>query len=373
MSIETSVYYDEFLRYYSMAKIQQEECNLGTISHAESSVDDTLMKNVHLYDVVNRKYAGFSQILLDMWHGTDLDHPYFGKFHDVRLPICKAFDKQSWGINEWLYVFLLHRVTGSGINYAKNPSGYHNTILPEFHDCLTVDDIVSKVCRYKGPMYTSVGYQFPAFPKPLAGSYTRGGDYFLCEYAPMLIDNFVKWLTPNTSFRDAMDFLVTWNKDHGLRAYRFQYAAFLADVADFYPWLINSKSLFFYGTNARECIKYMAKPKVKMNEQDFLDRVTEKACEDTGGVPYDIEDVMCDSIRWIENYIKPGKDYDHICRDSVWNSSIIKDHPYGRQKAMLDLGLIKSFNDLNVHPSDDYILRLNEININIYAQRCLQM
>jgi hypothetical protein len=372
MSIEATIYYEEFLRYYSMAKTQQQECNLGIIPHAESSVNDNLMKNIHLYDVVNRKYAGFSQILLDMRYGNDFNHPYFKKFHNVRLPICKAFNKQSWDTKEWFYVFLLHRVTGSGINYAKNPSGYHNTILPEFHDCATVEEMVSKVRQYKGAMYTSVGYQFPAFPKPIS-SYKRGGDYFLCEYAPKLINKFIEWLVPNTSFRDAMDFLVKWNKDHGLRAYRFQYAAFLADIADFYPLLIDSKSLFFYGTNARECIKYMAKPKTRMNEQDFLDRVTEKACEDTGGVPYDIEDVMCDSIRWIENYIKPGKDYNHICRDSTWNSSKIKNHPFGRQKAMLDLGLIKSFNNLNVHPSDNYILKINQINILDYKIKCLHL
>lgn len=369
MNIETTVYYDEFLRYYEMAKIQQKECNLGSIPHIESSINDDLMKNVHLYDVVNRKYAGFSQILLDMWHGLDFDHPYFGKLHNVRLPICEKFGNQEWGIKEWLYVFMVHRVTGSGINYAKNPSGYHNTILPEFHDCETVDEMVSKVCQYKGAMYTSVGYQFPAFPKPTS-SYKRGGDYFLCEYAPKLINDFYKWLVPITSFRDAMDFLVNWNKDQGLRAFKFQYAAFLADITDFYPDLVDSKSLFFYGTNARECIKYMAKPKGKMNEQDFLDLVTEKACEDTGGIPYDVEDVMCDSIRWIENYIKPGKDYDHICRDSTWNSSKIKNHPFGRQKAMLELGLIKSFNNLNVHPSDDYILKINEINVENYVYKC---
>jgi hypothetical protein len=82
---------------------------------------------------------------------------------------------------------------------------------------------------------------------------------------------------------------------------------------------------------------------------------------------------MYDSIRWIENYIKPGKDYNHICRDSTWNSSKIKNHPFGRQKAMLDLGLIKSFNNLNVHPSDNYILKINQINILDYKIKCLHL
>jgi hypothetical protein len=40
----------------------------------------------------------------------------------------------------------------------------------------------------------------------------------------------------------------------------------------------------------------------------------------------------------------------------VWNSSNILNHPKGRQKAMLSLGLVDTFNDLTNHPSDYTIL-----------------
>jgi hypothetical protein len=77
--ITTTKYYEEFLRYYQMAKTQQEECNLGIIKHADSSVPDDLMKHVELYDVVERKYAGFSQIVNDVFYGFSEDHPYWNK------------------------------------------------------------------------------------------------------------------------------------------------------------------------------------------------------------------------------------------------------------------------------------------------------
>ena len=77
--ITTTPYYEEFLRYYQMAKTQQEECNLGIIKHADSSVPDDLMKHVELYDVVERKYAGFSQIVNDVFYGFSEDHPYWNK------------------------------------------------------------------------------------------------------------------------------------------------------------------------------------------------------------------------------------------------------------------------------------------------------
>jgi len=48
VNIQTTRYYDEILRYYEMAKIQQEECNLGIIEHVDGTVKDPLMVNVHL-------------------------------------------------------------------------------------------------------------------------------------------------------------------------------------------------------------------------------------------------------------------------------------------------------------------------------------
>jgi hypothetical protein len=84
--------------------------------------------------------------------------------------------------------------------------------------------------------------------------------------------------------------------------------------------------------------------------------------QDTKSFPYNAEDVCCDFIRWVENYIKPGDDYNHLDMDNTWSSCNIVDHPKGRQKKMLDLNLVKSFNELNYHPSDYRIL--NDANIN---------
>jgi hypothetical protein len=163
--------------------------------------------------------------------------------------------------------------------------------------------------------------------------------------------------------------MFAWNKDNGLRAYKFQYAAFIADIADWFPDFVNRESVFYYGTNAKECISYLAKKSIKMDEISFLDSVMQKVYEDTGGLPYNMEDVACDFIRWIENYVKPGSDYDHLDFDHVWNSSTIKDHPYGRQKAMLDLNLIPSFNGIKDHPSDDKIIKAVNLTVDQYKEQ----
>jgi len=375
MNIELTRYYSDFLRYHEMATTQQAECNLGTVPHEKGSVKDPLMQHVHLYDVVNRKYAGFTQILLDLWYGLSPNHPYADKLHDVRRPICKAFNgvQSTWSMEDWLYVFLVHRVTGSGINYAKKPSGYNNTILPHLKYCESIDDMVKVIIgrSVETKIYTSVGYQFCAFPKSPSG-FKLGGDYYLAEFAPRLARDLAEVLpSKRWNLRDLGHWMWDWNKRNGLRAYKFQYAAFVADVADFYPGHVDRTSAFFYGSNAEECISYLANPlgKGRKNSVDFLDAVMGRIYQDTGSVPYDAEDIACDYIRYVENYVRPGHDYDHLCRDSIWNTSSITDHPFGRQKAMLEHGLIDSFNSLSVHPSDDYVLKLIGMDVNTYRMK----
>ena len=54
--------------------------------------------------------------------------------------------------------------------------------------------------------------------------------------------------------------------------------------------------------------------------------------------------------------------------DTLWNSSSIKDHPFGRQKAMLDLGLLETFNDMTSFPSDDKVLQAAGVSVEEYKK-----
>ena len=367
-------YYKEFLRYSFMAQEQQEQSNLGKIPHLKSRVRDPLMKNVHLFDVVERRYAGFTQILHDMIYAKTRKHPYHGKLHAVRAPIAKNFS--GWWsqltLPTQLYVFLVHRLTGSGINYAKSPSGYHNTVLPEFYRSRDIRGMARIIREYEPPKYTSIGYQFPAFPKPKS-PYERGGDYFMCEMLPKLAKLLAVYLTKGQKkdLRQVGEFMFAWNRSMKLRVYYFQYSAVIADICDFFPEFVNRESPFYYGSNAIECIKYMADSPLKGDK--YRDAVMERAMEDTGHFPYNLEDQMCDCIRWIENYIRPGHDYEHLDRDKIWSSCRIKDHPFGRQKAMLELGLVKSFNDIAVHPSDNYVISRAGLSVDDYKKKVAKL
>jgi len=376
--MKTTKYYEEFKRYYKLAEDQQGKTNLGWNDY-EGSTSDDLMNSVQLYDVVERKLAGFSQIVNDAFYGSSTDHPYYDKIkaghadNKRKYMIAKWDDRKNvYGLREWLYVFLVHRITGSAINYGTIPSGYHNTILFDLYTCDTVDEMAKMIPHYRKTFYTSIGYQFPKFPKPPEG-YKRGGDYYLSTYAPRLVDEMASWLESGgkRDFREMGDWMFEWNEKNGLCRYKFQYAAFLADLADWFPEFVNTESHFYYGTNAVECISYLIKGKKK--DQNTLDSVMDMVYEDLGSVPYNAEDVCCDFIRWVENYVRPGSHYDHVDRDAVWSSCSIKDHPRGRQKAMLDLGLVESFNTLKYHPSDLKVLEINNLSIGEYQGLCKKL
>jgi len=376
--MKTTKYYEEFKRYYKLAEDQQGKTNLGWNDY-EGSTSDDLMNSVQLYDVVERKLAGFSQIVNDAFYGSSTDHPYYDKIkaghadNKRKYMIAKWDDRKNvYGLREWLYVFLVHRITGSAINYGTIPSGYHNTILFDLYTCDTVDEMAKMIPHYRKTFYTSIGYQFPKFPKPPEG-YKRGGDYYLSTYAPRLVDEMASWLESGgkRDFREMGDWMFEWNEKNGLCRYKFQYAAFLADLADWFPEFVNTESHFYYGTNAVECISYLIEGKKK--DQNTLDSVMDMVYEDLGSVPYNAEDVCCDFIRWVENYVRPGSHYDHVDRDAIWSSCSIKDHPRGRQKAMLDLGLVESFNTLKYHPSDLKVLEINNLSIGEYQGLCKKL
>ena len=394
--VNTTPYYDEFKYYFKLAKDQQDKSNLGHIPHKDSQLNDPLMETIELYDVVERKFAGFSQIVNDAFYGWSEDHPYWsrmdaGLYTKQRKEVATKWTnkRDTFGLPEWLYVFILHRVCGSAINYGTKPSGYHNTLLFDLWQSDTIEEMCEQVRFANKTFYTSIGYQFPAFPKPpkpkieaaplfgIEGDYVykRGGDYFLCEFAPRLareLATFLETSDKKLDLRVIGDWMFDWNKTNNLRVYRFQYAAIIADIADWFPEFVNTESMFYYGTNAVECIGYLADtPNGKgKKSEEFLDGVMKLIYEETGSVPYNAEDVACDFIRWIENYVRPGADYADVNMDTLWNSSSIKDHPYGRQKAMLDLGLVETFNGIKNHPSDDAVLKAANVSLEDYKLKC---
>lgn len=106
--MQTTKYYEEFKRYYKLAEDQQAKTNLGWQDYEGSTTDD-LMNNIQLYDVVERKLAGFSQIVNDAFYGKSDEHPYYDKIQaghaaNQRKYMIEKWDgrREVYGLREWL-------------------------------------------------------------------------------------------------------------------------------------------------------------------------------------------------------------------------------------------------------------------------------
>lgn len=337
--VEFTDYFKDFILYAAKAKKVQNECNLGGAPYVGSCGDD-LIENVTIYDTVERKHAGFQNMLQDLWFADSAPKHYkWTKEHQARNESFRHL-QNTWTRREWLFIFLAHRITGSGASFEVD-HGYRNTVLPELAKLKTAEEMVEWIKRYEGVMYTSVGNQIPAFPKP-RDAYKTGGKVYFGEYALNLVDDvwaFIDEINQDRKalIREIVDFMCKWNRERGMKAFHFQYTATVADLADYYIDLVDEASHMYYGKNAQEAMDLFATKKSRINKAQFYDVVMEEAKMKTGGFPKDLEDVMCDYIRFVENYIPDNREktYASLDRTKIWNTSIIKNHPKGRQRWML--------------------------------------
>ena len=346
--IKLSDYYYDFLAYYKKAKLVQKNCNLGGQPYLGSCGDD-LIENVTIYDTVERQHAGFQNMLQDLWFGSQA--PKYYKWSETHKARNQSYNDHHkiWSRREWLWVFLFHRITGSGASFEAD-HGYRNSVIPvlaELETCEKMSEWVRNNVDIK--MFTSIGNQIPMFPsKPLwpnlnksGHEYKTPGKLWIAECMMRLVDDtwsFIDGIQHGekrlVTIREVVDHMCQWNWSQGIKRFHFQFTATAADLADYYPDIIEPLSHMYYGKNAKESMDMFAEKLGRYKKDLYYDYVMEAAVRDTGGSPRDLEDVMCDYIRWIENYIPSSKQktYENLDRTAIWNTSSIANHPKGRQK-----------------------------------------
>lgn len=374
---EPTKYAQETLHYLARArKLRKAGVTFGKPlkNSLRREIDDELMTTIPIYDTDKRLYAGFNKILHILRYGNKSEfYPHaLGPFQPDDLG---EGHEKTWTLPTWLYVFIIHRVTGSGINYNKNPSGFYNSPLVRFDDCNTGKEIRNRLklmVAQNAKMFTSNGYQIQPFKRTM-GQYALGGHEYLLEHAHVLAVKLAKYIeAQKRSFMDIISFANRFNQRIGLNRFTFAYAALAADIADFFPQNVKLDSYFPAGTKAYACLQWQFKQIRKCSKDAFVEEAIDWLADKTGLLPYDVEDCgACDVMRYLENYVahSRGNDYDHIDRDAVFsNPKVIKYHPHGRQKAMLDLGLVFTFNDYKVKARGDAVLKANHLSIKQYKK-----
>ena len=371
----------ETLEYLKKArKLQDSGATFGKIQASEVGINDPLMENIPIYDVVKRKYAGFNRVLLMMHHGTGDQN----KFYEFDKPELKAkavtFGNgcSNYTLADWCFVYVVHRVTGSGINYGDTPSGYRNSPLLHFNPHDNIDsmvDTIKTLCENDTPIFTSGGYQIQPFKTENS---LKPGQNYIFNHAPIIAKRLANYLVEGgkKDLLSILDHLNEYNTSNGMKRFNFAYAAVAADIADFHPEYVNRYSDFVAGTNAFQCMSLQFDKKKNMNKLKFVNQALEWLCENDAKshdqemlTKYDIEDTGgCDVIRYLENYVPNSENYAHLDLNVIFNnSSIVKDHPYGRQKAMLDHDKITDFNQYS-NFSYDKMLKVADMTAEEYKE-----
>src|SRR5262249_37492838 len=136
------------------------------------ATDDELMNNVRIYDVVQRRYAGFSKVLEDI-HGVRVRKDL------QRFPAFREDDVLGFHFLHWF-----HRFTGSGASFQPrylsngdlNPKehGYCNSHVDRVaiaYFAHNFSSAVKYIVECDQPMVTSVGNQPPSLKNPKPEKY----------------------------------------------------------------------------------------------------------------------------------------------------------------------------------------------------------
>lgn len=303
--------------YYPRAKWLQINVNWGPLDYngpeADKHVNDPLMQTIDIYDCFSRNAAGFSNVIQDLKFGSNT--PKWRWQSESRRAINTENDKITWDLPTWLYVFMCHRVTGSGASF-ENDHGYRNNIVQYWGKHRDIQDMCEDLLQTKAmgkSMFTSIGNQPPAPKKGVSNV------DFMTKELPSLIEKFSDWLvSERRHHKGIVDYFNAYNKENGHRKFNFVYSAFAMDCSDYYTDFVDEDSHTYLGNNAVRCMKRLS---TGWKPDDFMDLLRER----TGGRPKDLEDVMCDFVRFGQNYVPRGNGtFDHvpstIKNNSGWES-----------------------------------------------------
>lgn len=325
-------FYDDFLAYYNKASVL--EANNLRREPLSNLTGDPLMDNVTIYDTIHRRFAGFSKILEDI-HGKR-----------VRKDLQKLMNcTEMFSSKEFHFFHLMHRFSGSGASFqptflpdgSRNPKehGYHNSLIPKLIQCMAMDGIEGvryAIVMNKDPMVTSTGNQPPSLKNPDPVKYRLAQQYYFDQIAETFVNDYLTFLMNNeyknnkpTGIKEAVDFCCGWHKQRGFKQWHFVMTAFVMDTAEYYPELVDPTSHCYYGANCIRAFDLMFVPELnikKKHKADWYEDCMTDLCKATGGRPYDVEDVCCDYIRYVNEHIPKG--YDHLTEQQRLNNSTLK-------------------------------------------------
>jgi len=252
-----------------------------TSKQLKDMVNDDLIFYVPIYDMLDRKYAAFSSFpeALRLRESDPKGYGIKYKDHNVQEGI------------DHLMLLYLFRLCGSGINYKPQSHGFGNFWISNMvlEGKYTYKEWLNSIPEAK--FSDNKGYMLPQF--------TIGLRNFILQHSEDLVaymyDAMLSRTTP-MSIIELVDTGNAWMNNLGFNKTTFVLSAFAADVAEYYPKLIDQWSMIYAGTNARRCIRAIFGKSSQFDAIDFLSKRY-------NATPYSIEDSrLCDPVRYFLEY-----------------------------------------------------------------------
>ena len=287
---------DQFIEYYSKARKMQELKFQGKNWNSKD-VNDDLVWNIPIYDVVNRRYAAFSSFLEAVVKG-DQDVKCNGKYFKG------AIDKITQ--DDYIFLCYVFRLCGSGINYRPKKVGQDDPFKTHgFGNFWVVNDLINGKFTKQEWLNSMPEKKFCDVKGYLLPMIKGGLRNYIQVSSSELVEYLLKFLKHGDikGIKEVVDHGNNWLISRGFKRQNFVLTAFAMDMAEYFPELVDRDSNVYVGSNARKCLRLIL-PKLKHDDALKL------LCVATGKIskPYDMEDVACDFIRYIENFQSP----DHI-------------------------------------------------------------
>lgn len=280
-----------------------------TLDELKKQVNDDLIFNVPIYDMLDRKYAAFSSFLEAIKLGK-IDPKGNGEY----------FDRPEMSEYNWIMLFYLFRLCGSGINYKpkyKEPFGTHGFgnfwLVQAIKDGdYEVSSWLKRLEELDHPFTDNKGYMLPqiSYPNQKGGHLKR---FILENVEDIILELHEFLLSGKKTIIEGVEFM---NKmlvdDIGVKKQNFVMSATMADIAEYLPHLIDPDSMIYAGTNARRCIKAIFKKNKGYSKLQYESDCIQFLADRYEAKPYSVEDSrLCDVVRYFQDYQSP----DHVVKN----------------------------------------------------------
>lgn len=320
---------DYHVKSLEMQKYHYEGNKEGlTLEDLKERVNDDLIFHVPIYDMLDRRYAAFCSFL-EAIDKKEKD-PKKNGLYFLNSPSLSDLE-----LRDAIALFYLFRLCGSGINYipntSGNPLGTHGFGNFWIVDMWLKGDIqLSKWMKAlelrTEPFTDNKGYLLPQFSyKHLTSGHLKN---FILTEIDGIVNHMMDKLDSGNKIGiiDFVDHMNLYLQSIGAKRQNFVLSATAADIAEYFPDLIDQKSSIYAGTNAKKCISAIFTKAKGVKQETFEIEAINFIAERYDSVPYSVEDSrMCDVYRYLFEF----QSKDHIEKNGgkvYKNNSTIKQY-----------------------------------------------